>query len=357
MTTKNATTNNVSEAPLANLPVHLLQALFDHAVDGLIVLDSQRTVVYMNRAAVMMTGKDMDAVGLHCGDLLQCHTDENKSLPLVGCYGQCVLSSKMPMTNIEMNIVTQSGETLPVAVTYSYIPTTDGESYLLMSLRDISDKKRLEQELRQKEELRYTLQERERLARDLHDGVVQDIAYVNMQAKMLAEDLAHQQLPAAADLKRISAILDQIFVELRQAIYDLTFRVNETLHDYIQRYLVEFQTRAGIQVEFHHRDVPKQVPPHIVSQTVKILQEALANVRKHAKASQVKVTLVHDSRNNTLTLTIEDNGCGFESNSAPRSGHFGLTTMKERAELIGGNLSVTSAIGQGTVLHLHIPLG
>jgi signal transduction histidine kinase len=213
-------------------------------------------------------------------------------------------------------------------------------------------------------ELHYTLQERQRLARDLHDGVAQDIAYASSLAKRLVEDTEQGQVPDLEQLRQISRILDQSLVELRQAIYDLTLCPDEDLCAYIQRYLADFQSRFHIPVSFQVEGEVPPLDPYVSNQVLKVLQEALANVRKHADARKVDVRLqrVYSRGAETtagvdiLHLTIADDGRGFAVDEARPPEHYGLRTMRERCQTIGGSCQISSGIGRGTVVQVEIPL-
>ncbi|QQE77794.1 PAS domain-containing sensor histidine kinase [Alicyclobacillus sp. SO9] len=337
------------------LPQTLFKAVFNHAADGMVILDQWRQVLYMNPAARSLLGTEFSERSF-CGDLFKCHDNENGTFDDERCFGQCVLSSKIPVEDIEMNITDSKGNDIPVAVTYSYIPFENENPYLLMSIRDISERKRLEEAQRHNNELQYTLQERERLARDLHDGVVQDIAYANMQTKSLLDELENGHTVSQPELSAISNIMERSFTDLRQAIYDLTFRISDDFSAYVKRYVLDYGVRYKIlsHVTKTH-DIPR-VDPFVATQAVKIMQEALANVRKHAEATEVDVSLQYLKNKKAILLEVSDNGKGFETQDTGGCEHYGMTSMRERANLIEGRVTVDSAIGQGTKVMITIPV-
>lgn len=343
------------------MPPSIFEAVFHHAADAMVIMNQWRQVMYMNDAAVKLLGSSSSTqTSTFCGEMFHCQDADRNPMEGSRCIGQCVLSDKAPQSDLEMNIVNSDGITVPVAVTYSYIPIEDSSPYLLMSLRDVSERKRLEEKERQNTELQYTLQERERLARDLHDGVVQDIAYANMQTKMLLDEIDQGKTPDKADLTTISQILEHSFTELRQAIYDLTFRVSGDFKSYVKRYALDYGSRYRIQIQFQSRTHIPNLEPFAASQAAKILQEALANVRKHAKAKNVQVQLEATGRRGPrlamVELTVADDGKGFASAKQKGREHYGMRTMHERAELLGGKLSVESAPNRGTTVRLQIPV-
>lgn len=321
------------------------RALFDHACDGLVVLNEKREIVYMNRASRKMTGLDPKP-GTPCGELFDCHNSEDQSLRDERCLGKCVLSGEQDLEDVEMTIRTINGGKIPVAVSYSLIPY-GSEKYILMSIRNLMNRKR-------SEELFYTVRERERLARDLHDGVVQNIAYAGMQMKALQAVLKKGDwAKVQKKTEDLVEILNDCYKELRQAIYDLTFKVDERLVQFLRDYAAEFQMRTNIQTVVHVEDVPDKVDPFVANQVARVMQEALANVRKHAQASLVKIECVY--RGGRLELRVKDDGVGFEPQAEREGDHYGMTTMRDRAALIGGVIRLYSQPGKGTTVHMSVP--
>ncbi|WP_162143506.1 sensor histidine kinase [Alicyclobacillus herbarius] len=224
---------------------------------------------------------------------------------------------------------------------------------------------------RRRLELHYTLQERHRLARDLHDGVSQDLAYASSLTKRLVADYEAGQAIDLEDLKTVSRILDQSLLELRQAIYDLTLHPDEDLVRHIYRYASDFQSRYNIPVSVDVDGTLPMLDAYVNNQILKVIQEALANVRKHAKAQAVNIHLQKVARNpssdslgtvsdstpgHALLVVIKDDGHGFDTDRPVTPGHYGLSTMRERCQLIGATCTVNSEIGRGTTVQVEVPL-
>ncbi|MDI3326985.1 MAG: histidine kinase [Alicyclobacillaceae bacterium] len=345
------------------------RALLQHASDGLIVVDEQRRIVFMNQAAIsLIEARPDDVLPETCGELLRCHNDTESNLSLEAvCFGRCVLQRGQSLDYVEMNIQTHTGKIVPVAVSYSYIPVGK-KQYFLMSLRNLTEKRHLEQERRKKDELFFTLQERERLARDLHDGVVQDIAYSHMQLKLIQSLLDQGRVSEArSKLEEVTAVIHDSFLELRRALYDLTFHAGKQLKHFIHKLVVEFQHRAGIPVEVSDFDFPDICDPYTGDQVAKIVQESLSNVRKHSGASKVWMTL--GSRpagpfRRQYTVIVEDDGVGIpeevlsqvadgfpDADTVTR--HFGLKAMHQRAQSLGAILRIARREPRGTRIELH----
>ncbi|MDP2728922.1 MAG: GAF domain-containing sensor histidine kinase [Dehalococcoidales bacterium] len=205
------------------------------------------------------------------------------------------------------------------------------------------------------------LQERERLAREMHDGMAQLLGYINTQTMAVKKLLSNGQLSRATEeLARMETIARDLYADAREIILGLrTTAIGEDgLLPALRRYAERYTEMTGIQVEFGTNggvESPR-LPSTIEIQLLRIVQESLTNIRKHAKATEAKVTF---QRNDSqIRVTIADNGQGFESTHLPLTGRprFGLQTMRERAEALGGSLIIDSATGQGTRVEVCIPL-
>ncbi|MBI3964862.1 MAG: sensor histidine kinase [Chloroflexi bacterium] len=199
--------------------------------------------------------------------------------------------------------------------------------------------------------------ERQRLAREIHDGPAQILANGIFQLEYF-ERLARQRpTELAKELAGLKQDLRTGLTEVRHFIFDLRL---PSLRDLglrasLQRYTQELADRSGIQVELDCDEHFERLSDVQETTIFRIVQEALQNVRKHARASKAKVTLRHCGAG--FVVTVEDDGAGFTVEAAgPReTKHFGLTSMRERAQLIGGELVVDSRANEGTRVTLRMP--
>jgi signal transduction histidine kinase len=196
-------------------------------------------------------------------------------------------------------------------------------------------------------------EERARLARDLHDGPVQELIGLNIHLGMLVpvgdtssvQDMREEVKSLIYDLRAICA-------ELRPPLLD-TLGLGAALRALIQ----DWSKQSGIPVDI---ELPAasdflSLPEHVAVNLYRIAQEALSNIEWHSKASRVKLKVVWDLDNSLLTMIIQDDGIGFVYDPSNRSiavGHLGLINMKERVALIGGELSVDTSPGMGTIIHV-----
>lgn len=203
-----------------------------------------------------------------------------------------------------------------------------------------------------------TLAERERLAREMHDGLAQALALIRMRLHSLDEALARGDMVGGrAIVGGLRDVAARALLEVRQAIFDLRVMVSRDLGlvPTLTEYLHEFSAESGIRVDFDAERDGMEFAPDAELQLMRILQEALTNVRRHAWASSVSVRLQRTG--DATCLIVTDDGCGFDPRRPADDGHprFGLATMRERAEAVGGKFLLESQPGRGTTIEVTLP--
>src|SRR5262245_16801726 len=203
------------------------------------------------------------------------------------------------------------------------------------------------------------MQERERLSRELHDGVAQLVADVLLRLdtiKVLVETNRPQE--AETELERLHGVADEIYQDIGDSITGLRSNVAEQgLVRALQDYLDQFEERHQIRTTLRTDEAANHLPPLAALQLFRLIQEALTNVRKHAAADEAAVTLILDGVGR-LKVVIADNGKGFNPDSQ-RNGKarpLGLTSMQERVEALGGTFDVNSLPDSGTQIIAIIPV-
>ena len=201
-------------------------------------------------------------------------------------------------------------------------------------------------------------EERLRLAREMHDGVAQILASVNARAQAIREHLRGARVEVAIELlDRLAADARSVHAEVREGILALRATASrEGLSGTLRDYLDDWQDQTGIQVERELSPGVRLLPEREV-QVLRIAQEALANVHKHSGATSVMFRL--ERGESEVVLDIEDNGHGFDPGRPSADGrpHFGLLTMRERAQAVDGLLAIEAEAGHGTRVRLRVPVG
>jgi PAS domain S-box-containing protein len=238
----------------------------------------------------------------------------------------------------------------------------------------ITERLRSEERIHKNELQLAALEERERIGRELHDDLGQVIGYISAQA------LAAQARLEQSENQEVQAILDQLIQITQDAHTDVRHYIlgirkssrisgvrSKEAHpspgffDVLEGYLEALRERYGLetQVSLPNDWLDSPLAPEVETQLLRIIQEALRNVTKHAGVDKARLLFTYHSEG--VQLIIADEGCGFEE-TQPFSesirddeDHFGLKIMRERAEAVGGSLEVRSALGKGTSIIVHLP--
>jgi len=222
---------------------------------------------------------------------------------------------------------------------------------------DISDQRILEQERQVLASRIASAQEgeRRRIARELHDSLIQELAGVAMD---LGRRVA--QPPASPDLKKDYQSLQNRVVKAAEAARHVAYELHPSelddlgLETTLRDYCEQVSRETGVAVEFNRRKVPAQLTREVASCLYKVAQEALRNIVKHSHAQRATVNL--DAANRHIRLRIEDNGKGFLLSSIQSSTGLGVASMRERVQLVNGKFSITSGPGKGTQVVADLPL-
>lgn len=223
--------------------------------------------------------------------------------------------------------------------------------------QDLHDLREANADLRRLRSLdaeRAALEERARITRDIHDGLVQELWLARLTQGGLLQGL-EQEMGVASDMakaaRRVDSILEDALSEARQAVVTLQPQRDDGFGGLLVRIVEDYAERFGLDVECEIPREPIAVSQREQGEIIRICREALNNARKHANSALVRLTVTSDEAG--LEMTVSDDGIGFDPNSA-RSG-FGLRGMRERAATLGGSLHVESAPGRGVRVTFHLP--
>ncbi|PKN92437.1 MAG: hypothetical protein CVU44_14980 [Chloroflexi bacterium HGW-Chloroflexi-6] len=203
-------------------------------------------------------------------------------------------------------------------------------------------------------EYQAVVDERTRLAREIHDGLAQTLAFLKIQAAQMQNYLSRGETERLTSTLQASyRTLSDAYLDARQAIDNLRRVPSSSLRDWLGEVLADFRESAGIKAELTVFDVSGDFPPTVQAQLIRIVQEALSNVRKHAQAGEV-IVRVHE-HDGYILLEVRDNGVGFLSDTLDVASRYGLRGMRERSEMIGADFQVSSQPNQGTLVSLRLP--
>jgi signal transduction histidine kinase len=319
------------------------QTILERIPDAMLVLDAENRVVDVNAAAERLLDLRRPWDGREPAETTLARFPE-----LAQCVGQPDQASAEASFEA-------AGTSRTCLVTSTPLADWQGRPIgRLVLLHDVSEFRQLQVQLVDRERALAAAQERERLARELHDGLAQDLWLAKLKTTRLASQPG-LDLEARALTDEITAAVDAGIAEAREAVAAMRRPAEENgrLRELLTRSLEDFEDRFGLPVEFECDAALPALSARAEAETLRIMQEALTNVRRHADATVVRARAAA-ADGGRLVLEVRDNGCGFEA-GAVGDAAYGLAGMRERAALIGGEIQIESAPQEGTCVRMFVP--
>lgn len=247
----------------------------------------------------------------------------------------------------------KDGSEFPVEISLSPRVTADG-TLIVAAVRDITERQQLEAERSALIEAAQARNERERIAMDLHDGIIQSIFGVGLGLEIASDEA--QGTPAEALIERSIDQLNDVIRDIRAYIFELRpMAFDGNLVDSLQHLAGAFRASSPIAIDLNVDADVVGIDDSVALAMFQITQEALANVRKHSQAKTVHVTL--RSAEDRIFARVVDDGVGFDPAEERDEEHRGLRNLASRANSLGGRLEIDSAPGRGTAISLSVPAG
>jgi PAS domain S-box-containing protein len=314
-------------------------------VDG-IMLHKVGKVILVNRALINLTGFNEEELLKTTPENL--FADEDFLIRY---------SNTNEIDSFESILITKNGGNIPIEVQHRRIKYHDQEVEALV-LRDISQRKAIEDELKVERlhRLRSVIdgqeQERQRLSRELHDGLGQTLVAIKLRLESIPLDNLGDQKKT---IEMVKQMFNQTIEETRRISNNLmpAALTEFSLAVVLRNLCNEFEANSGITISLVVGVLPESLDMLTKTYAYRIAQEALTNIVKHSSASRAVVSVFSDILK--LYLHVEDNGVGFNP-SKPNDLGNGLYNMKERASLLNGRLEVISAAGKGTKIKAEFPI-
>lgn len=252
----------------------------------------------------------------------------------------------------------KSGQIVYTETSASLIRTRDGSpEYFVAEVLDVTSRKEAEKALSAmtRKLIEAQEQERARIARELHDDVTQQLALLAMELDQWDQSTSHD-----ADFREHIRHAKRRISEIGEDVQELSHQLHSSKLEYLglaaaaKGLSKEISRNNRVRVDFTEVGVPRTLPNEVSLALFRILQEALHNAVEHSEAKDVDVRLWEES--NELHLTVKDLGKGFDPLSAMQGAGLGLTSMRERARLVNGNIAIESKPMQGTTIHVRVPL-
>jgi len=206
--------------------------------------------------------------------------------------------------------------------------------------------------------IRAQEEERRRLARDMHDGPAQMLANVMLRAEICERLLDADLDQVRSELRSLKEVVRGSVKDIRKVIFDLRPMALDDLGlvPALKRYVSDLKEQSGLTIEFAVIGLERRMPSAVEVAGFRIVQEALNNVKKHARAGKVDVKI--EFGRDALSIVVVDDGRGFAVDEAlaARGDHFGLLSMRERVELLEGTCRIESARGRGSRVMVSLPI-
>jgi PAS domain S-box-containing protein len=336
------------------------------SLDCIVVMDHRGQVVEFNPAAERTFGYSRDQMlGRMVAELMPApFRDRHRAAVtrLVETGEERILGDRIEVTGLRSD-----GTGFPIELTITRVPGKEPPQFIGV-LRDITDRKAAEEEVRltldrlrrTDEERRHLLsrvvaaqeEERRRIAGEIHDDSVQVMSAVGIRLEMLHRQLRDEGQGRVVDQvqRTVRTAVDrlrQLMFELRPPALD-----RDGLVVAVRMYLDRLREEEGLTFTLENRLLDEPGPSTRLA-LYRIVQEAVTNVRKHAEASSVTITLDH--RDGGTVVKVADDGVGFDVSSGSPPGHLGLSAMREHAEMAGGRLTIRGRPGSGTTVEVWVP--
>jgi two-component system sensor histidine kinase DevS len=328
------------------VPTRLDRSLLAQAVelapDGVLIVDHDGRIVYANRSILQLVGVD-DLVGTNVDALVPSRVRSSHAQMRAG-YNAAPQQRPMGV-GLELGLERRDGSLVPVEISLS--PFDHGESFVIVAIRDISDRLESQRRLNAAHEQLALVGERERIGRDLHDVVLQHLYGMGLSAQAIA---ATTDAGTAAKLEAVVDDVDRIISEVRTIVFTLgpggrRGALGQELADVVAQASRVLGFTPTLRVE---GPVESVLTDEVRTEMVASMREALGNVARHAGAT--KATVVIEVADDQVVMTVTDNGVGPPVDAQQvRSGH-GLNNLMSRAAAFGGTCELLAADGPGAML-------
>jgi PAS domain S-box-containing protein len=341
-----------------------LRGILDSAMDAIITVDEAQRVVLFNNAAEAMFGWNReDALGAS----LDCFIPERFRAAHgahVRRFGEAGITSRR--MGGSLRVVTglrRDGREFPIDASISQIEES-GKRFYTVILRDVTARLRAEEDLRRSNDELQALgaaaqtareHEQSRIARELHDELGQLLTMLQMDVAWCKQRLPAGNAPFAAKLDRMESLLKSTIAATRRISADLRPLMLDDLGlvPSIEWLVENFAQRTGIACDVTAGARELRLSKSQASAIFRIVQESLTNIAKHAQASHADIAIEEDD--GALVVRIEDDGVGFSIQAPRKPNSFGLFGLRERASQLGGNATITSTPGEGTIVEVRLP--
>lgn len=346
----------VHAIPLAEL-LNLLndatfRGLLDSAPDGMLVVAPDGRIVVANSQMEELFGYGAEELIGERPEILVPDQLKNVHLSHRGQYEGNPHLRTMG-SGLSLRGRRKDGREFPIEISLSPRVTPDG-TLIVAAVRDITDRQQLERERQALLDAVHARNERERIAMDLHDGIIQSIFGVGLGLEIAAEEASGTA--AEPLIEKAIDQLNDVIRDIRAYIFELRpMAYDGNLTDSLHQLAGAFRASSPIAIELELDADLIGMDDAVPLAVFQIVQEALANARRHSQAKHVRLAV--QSTEESIIARVEDDGVGFDSTAERDEKHRGLRNLASRADSLGGRLEIDSEPGRGTTISLFVPVG
>lgn len=338
----------------------LMEKMFENSSDAIFIFDKEGIMLAMNPAAEMLLVDEV-ITQLRSGEkhaicsACRGFTSDTEVRTCIGCFLQMPESENR--TSFQVYLETKGKGVVPYTASFHTIDSVNGIRVFM--LRDLTMQFQTQENLYQSKMMKHVIEaqenERKRISRELHDSVAQELMSAVIDLRVLKymtndEQLLKKMKQTEASMTRLLDDIRNLSVELRPPTLD-----DLGLEAAFRSHFKRLERNYGLLIEFTSDLSQKRYASEIETIIYRVCQEAVLNSLKYAGVDTVKVELT--DLGDKLQLIVEDEGVGFDPEDKPLGTGMGLYGMQERAELVGGSISIESRVGQGTKVVLQVPYG
>jgi PAS domain S-box-containing protein len=338
--------------------------IVESAMDPVIAVDQDQRVILFNAAAEKSFLWSRAAVLGEPLDKLIPQRFRSGHRAHIEAFGATGVTSRRMGSQMFLVALRADGEEFPIEASISQ-HTEEGKKLFTVILRDVTERVRAEEALRRSKEELQELgaaahqareQEKSRIARELHDELAQALTALQMDVAWCKEKIPPGEDGFEKKLERMEALLNTTVTSTRRIAADLRPLMLDDLGllPAVEWLVENFTQRTGVACELAVSISDLNLHKTHSTAVFRIVQESLANIAKHARASQAEVAIAQNG--SEVTIAVRDDGLGFSPQDPRKPNSFGLVGLRERAYLLGGEAAIISAPGRGTDIEVRLPL-
>lgn len=335
---------------------HLLLSYFQNTTEMMLFINRDGEVILMNDAAQRILSDDNNIKEITSNTICGRCEGFTSAHALKTCYNCFLNANDMGDSTFQVFMKTRDNKIEPFIATYQMID--EKQDIKVFTLQNVTQQLERHEKLHQRHMIQKTIaaqeNERKRISRELHDGVVQELINVNVEMRLLKyqQDMESMMTHSQHIEGLMSKLIDDIrnlSSELRPSSLD-----DLGLDAAFKSYFKQLENNYGLVVNYHFDLSTQRFDSEIETVVYRVVQEAAFNAMKYANVDAIDVNVRKDK--NRLFAEVSDQGNGFDPKDHPKGSGLGLYGMNERAELVNGKLDIKTEKGKGTIVTLEVPL-